>query len=111
MYWNILYILFVLAVLTGVMYSLLYLVKKFMYKYENTGNKGINIKVLGVHAILPKKYIAIVKIQDKVYLLGVSENSINVIDELENVDTNEEVEKNKPNTKFIDILKQNMGIK
>ncbi len=111
MFWNILYIIFVLAVLTGVMYSLLYLMKKYMYKYENNNNKGINIKVLGLHAILPKKYVAVVQIQDKVYLLGVSENSINVIDELEYVNNESEIEKNKPNTKFIEALKHNMGIK
>lgn len=111
MFWNIVYIIFVLAVLTGVMYSLLYLMKKYLYKYEKVGENGVSIKVLGLHAILPKKYLAVVKIQDKIYVLGVSEGSINVIDELENVNIEPVPELNKQNAKFMDILKSNMGIK
>ncbi len=111
MFWNIVYIIFVLAILTGVMYSLLYLMKKYLYKYEKAGSNGVSIKVLGLHAILPKKYLAVVKIQDKIYVLGVSEGSINVIDELENINVEPEPDLNKSNAKFMDILKSNMGIK
>ncbi len=111
MFWNVLYILFVLAILTAIMYGLLYLMKKYLYKYDSSNTGGIKIKVLGLHAILPKKYICVVRVHDKNYILGVSENSINVIDELENIQIIEQKPVENKMGNFIEILKKNMGIK
>lgn len=111
MFWNILYILFILGVLTVIMYGLLYLMKKYLYKYDNASSTGLKIKVLGLHAILPKKYICVVRVQDKNYVLGVSENSINVIDEIENLDYTETKPTSFNTGNFMEILKKNMGLK
>jgi flagellar biogenesis protein FliO len=93
------------------MYGLLYLMKKYLYKYDNSASTGLKIKVLSLHTILPKKYICVVRIHDKNYVLGISENSINVIDEIENLEIKEEKPTSFGTGNFMEILKKNMGLK
>ena len=90
------------------MYGLLYLVKKYFYSFEKKGGVDSRISILSTQAILPKKYVSVVKFNDSVYLLGVSDHSVNLIDKLdsnyldENNDSNNQIE--KPN--FLKLLKQ-----
>ena len=111
--WDIMQVFLILGVMAGIMYGLLYLVKKYFYSFEKKGGVDSRISILSTQAILPKKYVSVVKFNDTVYLLGVSDHSVNLIDKLdsgyldENNETNNEIE--KPN--FLKLLKHNMGIK
>lgn len=106
-------IFFILFVLLGVMYVMLYLVKKYLFTFDKRASKLVNISVLSTQVLMPKKYISVVKIRDKVYILGVSDNSITLIDKQE--DFTKELEDEEINTtgkkNFLDILKGNMGLK
>lgn len=109
-YWDIVNIFFVLIILLGVMYVLLYLMKKFLYPSSSKGNNGFNINVLSTQIIMPKKFLSIVKVKDKIYLLGISEQSINLIDELDNDGSFEEVKSTQlTNTNFFDVFKKSLG--
>lgn len=111
--WDIFQVFLILAVMMGIMYGLLYLVKKYFYSFEKKGGADSRISILSTQAILPKKYVSVVKFNDTVYLLGVADQSVNLIDKidsdyLENQDVvNNKTE--KPN--FLKLLKNNMGIK
>jgi len=111
--WDIVQIFLILAVMMGIMYALLYLVKKYLYSFEKKGGSDSRVKVISTQAILPKKFVSVIEFNDTVYLLGVSDQSVNLIDKLdsaylENSKEEENIVK-KPN--FLKLLKSNMGIK
>ncbi len=107
---DIAYVFVVLILLIGVMYSLLFLVKKYFFKQGNTKSGGINIQVLTTQPLMPKKYISVVKIHKKYFVLGISDNAINLIERLDDVtdaDFQPEKKSNKTSS-FLKILKENM---
>jgi len=109
---DFLYMFFVLALLLGVMYLLLLLMKKYLYSFNSKGNKKIKMEVLNTQAILPKKFVSVVKINNKIYLLGVSEQSVNLIDKLDDVEIIEEQNNlTQSEQGFKEILKKNLGLK
>lgn len=104
-----------LLLLLGV---LLYGVLK-MYKNQTSfrsGLKGSNvIELLHTSYIGPKKSLCLVEVLDRILLLGVTENQINVLMQLtaEDVDENAKnallVKKEGSNRQFKEILKQVLG--
>ncbi|MFA8341681.1 MAG: flagellar biosynthetic protein FliO [Rhodothermaceae bacterium] len=107
-----LYMFFVLALLLGVMYLLLFLMKKYLYSFNSKGNKKIKMEVLNTQAILPKKFVSAVKINDKVYLLGISEQSVNLIDKLDDIEIVEDQTTSvQSEYSFKEIFKKNLGMK
>lgn len=111
--WDIIQIFLILGVMMGVMYALLYLVKKYFYSFEKKGGANSKIQVLSTQVILPKKYVSVIKFNEVVYLLGVSDQSVNLIDKvgssLDEEISDEIKDSEKPN--FLQLLKKNMGIK
>jgi flagellar protein FliO/FliZ len=96
-------------------YGTLYVLKKYIYVTDKKGSKLIKIKVLSTQMILPKKFIQVVQVHDKILVLGVSEHSISLLKEFEDfsdVLTND-VENNKLEFKdnFLEILKKNLGMR
>lgn len=110
---DILQIFFVLFVLLGIMYAMLFLVKKYLFIFDKRASKLVNISVLSTQVLMPKKYISVVKIREKIYVLGVSDNSITLLDKQEDFTKDLQNEEIIPSEKknFLDILKQNMGRK
>ncbi len=80
--WDIIQVFLILAIMMAVMYGLLYLVKKYFYSFEKKGGADSRISIISTQAILPKKYVSVVKFNDSVYLLGVSDHSVNLIDKI-----------------------------
>lgn len=101
-----------LLIILGFLSGILYLVKKYSFSLGGKKSKAFDVDVIYNHLILPKKYLSFVRLQDKVLVLGISENSISLIKEIEYSEIEEAI---TPRTdvkgNFIDILKQNMGIK
>lgn len=109
-YWDILNIFFVLALLLGAMYGILFIMKKYLYSFGGKKNFTANIEIIAVQPILPKKYIAIVKIKDKIYLLGVSDQSVNLIDVIDDDGSfDKSIPKNKEQN-FLEIFKKNLKL-
>ncbi len=88
---DIIKLIFPLLLIIGLLFGLLLLVKKIQFK----GGRIIqsNIKVVHTLMLMPKKYMSFVKINDKIIVLGVSDNNITLIKEL-NAD---ELEISEPN--------------
>ena len=111
--WDILQIFLILAVMSAIMYGLLYLVKKYIYSYEKAGDKDSKISIVSTQAIMPKKFVSVIRFNNNVYLLGVSDQSVNLIDKLNSDELEVNQEEPSPSTKknFLKLLKSNMGIK
>jgi flagellar biosynthetic protein FliO len=111
--WDIIQIFIILAIMMGVMYLLLFLVKKYLYSFDKKGMSNSRISVLSTQTILPKKYISIIEFNNSVYLLGISDQSVNLIDKFSSdiIDNDNEGPDNSPKQNFLKLLKSNMGIK
>ncbi len=110
--WDIVKVFLILFVMLGVMYGMLYLLKKYFYSSPGKNQGSLRINVLSTQTVMPKKFISIVKIDETVYVLGIAENSINLIDKIDNgfedITQNYE-DAEKPN--FFQLLKKNMGLR
>lgn len=87
------------------LYGLLLFVKK--YSFKRGGNALQNIKVLSNQMIMPKKFLSVVKVKDKLLILGVCENSINLLKEIDadESDFTNEINANS-NQGFADLFKK-----
>ncbi len=107
---------FPLILIVGILYIILHFVKKSGFSIrggKSKFSKNFNIKVISTQMIMPKKFISIVKVKDKFLVLGVSENSINMLKEFDDeIDYEEQpdTESNNENN-FLMILKKNLGIR
>lgn len=113
--------LFIIIILLG---GTLFLVKKYSNKFGKKFNKQIDLKIISSLMVVPKKYITIVKVQNELLLLGVSDQSVNLLKELGSVEnpsnqTSNNIENkvnktdrfNTSESDFAQILKKNLGIK
>jgi flagellar protein FliO/FliZ len=115
-FYDIVKVFFPLVLIVGLLYTVLHFVKKSGFSLRSSNSKlykNLNVKVISNQMIMPKKFISIVKIKDKFLVLGVSENSINMLKEFDDENEYEEhvyTEKNSENN-FLSILKKNLGFK
>ncbi|QQS35488.1 MAG: flagellar biosynthetic protein FliO [Ignavibacteriales bacterium] len=103
-----------LIFLLGFLYLVLYLVKKYSFSFRKKNIKMLNVKVLATQMILPKKFISIIKVQDKLLVLGISDASITLLKELDStdeIDQEQSAADSDVKLDFKDIFKKNLGIK
>lgn len=102
-----------LILIVGLLYGVLFFIRKYGISFKGKGSSLVNIKVLSSQLLMPKKYISVVKVEDKILVLGVSEHSISLLKEMEA--KNDEPEMNNYNQvndqSFLKILKKNLGLK
>ena len=104
-----------LLFIVGLLYGVLWFVKKYGVSVRGKGKSKVPVTVLSSQMIMPKKFISIVEIQNKLLVLGVSENSITLLKELdgtlgENSVVNAKIDGEDKNN-FLDLLKKNLGIR
>lgn len=111
--WDVIQIFLILGAMAGIMYGMLFLVKKYFYSFEKKGGADSRVQVLSTQAILPKKYISIIKFNDAVYMLGVADQSVSLIDKVDPsyLEKTEKAETSEEKQNFLKLLKSNMGIK
>lgn len=82
----------------------------FISKKKIIGNfskyNSLPIDIVSVKAIMPKKYVAAIKVEDKLLILGISDHSINLLHE-KDFDSDQLINPNSERTKlkFHDLLK------
>ena len=102
-----------LLLIVALLYGVLVFVKKYGIKFRGKNDlNSLKIKVLGNQMIMPKRFISVVKIEDKKLVLGISEHSITLLKEL-NSEANSFETRNDESGKenFLDVLKKNFGLK
>lgn len=101
-----------LILIFGLLFGVLYLVRKYSFSLGGKKMRSVSVDVVYNQLILPKKYLSLIRVQDKLLVLGISENNITLLKELDydSFQESESIGKDaKPN--FVDIFKQNLGIK
>lgn len=106
-FFEIIKLIFPLFLMVGLLYGVMLLIKKYSPKSNKISSS--NLRVLSTLSLMPKKYISVVKVNNKVLILGVSEQSINLLQEAAAEDFNisdEEVGELNPN--FRDLFNKMM---
>ena len=101
-----------LVIIFGLLYGVLFFVRKFSFSTKNKISKKLQVRVISNQMIMPKKYVSVIKIKDKLLVLGVSESSINLLKEFDDdlgLDDEDKVEITSAN--FLDVLRQNLKMK
>ena len=80
-FFEIVKLIFPLLLICGMLYGLLILVKK--YSFKRGGTSLLDIKVINNQMIMPKKFLSVVKVKDKLLILGISENNISLLKEID----------------------------
>lgn len=81
--WDILKMLFPIIAILAILLVALYFVKRTQLKIGGKKSDPFGMKVIYTLSILPKRYVSIVKIEDKLLVLGISDNSVNLLKEME----------------------------
>ena len=101
-------------------FAVLFFVKKFIYKDFAGFSKRTNLsfKVISQVSLLPKKTIFLVKVFDRILVVGVTDAAINILSEIDDKGVIDDIETSfsekgttTDNAKFLNILKSNLGIK
>lgn len=110
-FWDIFKIFLVLLILLGLMYALLYVVKKYFYSFDLQGSRKFKMDILSTQSLMPKKFVTLVRINGMIYILGITDHAISLIDKFEE---EEEYPLDYPVSKpeggnFLDIFKKFSG--
>lgn len=73
-----------LAIVLGLLFFCMFLVKRWQYRMSGQGKQ--NIQVLNTQMILPKRYVSLVRVCDKILILGVTDSSITLLGSIETND-------------------------
>ncbi len=77
---EILKLVFPLLLIVAMLYGVLLFVKK--YQFKGTKLSSENLRIITTLMLMPKKYLSVVKVNDKVLILGLSEQNITLLKEI-----------------------------
>jgi flagellar protein FliO/FliZ len=105
-----------LIIVVALLYGALVFVKKYGYNIRGKEFSAIDIKVVSTKMIMPKRFISVIKVDDKLLVVGICENSINLLKELDDIElyatpADENNQLSAGSSGFFDILKKNLGMK
>lgn len=101
-----------LVLIIGLLYAAMLFLKRYSFRGKGKDAGILNIRVLSNKMIMPKKFISVVRVEDKLFLLGLSENSITLLKEIDSpVDKTDEAAQQFEKESFFNILKKNMGMR
>ncbi len=102
---EIIKLIFPLFLIVGLLYALLLFVRKYQFKGSKLNSS--NLRILTTMMLMPKKYLSVVKVNQKILILGVSEQSITLLKEMNAEEfnlTDENQIQDYPN--FLDVFKK-----
>lgn len=100
--WMMFKMLFGLAIISLLLYLVLKFVKSLNHNLNSNANNLIN--VIESHPLAYKQYMQIVKVNKKIYIILSNQNSIQVIDKIDNQDDIDEIinfQSQKANADFL----------
>jgi flagellar biosynthetic protein FliO len=83
MEWVLVKTLFSLVAVLGLMIGVVFLLKKFVYGSGAPSSAQVEIKVIGSRSLSPKKSISVVRVMGKVLVVGLSEQGMSLLTELD----------------------------
>lgn len=101
-----------LILIFGLLFGVLILVRKYSFSLSGKKTNLLNVNVVFNQMILPKKYLSVVRVEDKLLVLGISENNISLLKELDyNPSDSDQIISKDGKQSIIEIFKQNLGMK
>lgn len=111
-FFDIIKSLFPLVAIILLLFGVLVLVRKYSFSFSGKKFQNLHVDILHNQMIIPKKYLSLIRVKNKVFVLGISENNITLIKEFEYDEQFEnEFDGQVSKTNFVDVLKQNLGMK
>jgi flagellar biogenesis protein FliO len=124
--WVLLKTLGSLVAVLGLMFALVVVLKKYMYGFQSTRSTLISIDVLGQRVIQPKRSIVVVKVLNKVFIIGMTEEGMQLLGEIDDEDILQWIDENNAkdetsiqsrtkkmnengNKSFTEVLTHNLG--
>lgn len=99
-----------LIVIIALLYGVLYFIKKKGFRLKPVASSKHGIEVISTQPIMPKKYLSLIKVKDKVLVVGITENTMSLLKEIE-YDEEFETDETAEQGSFGEILKKNLGMK
>ncbi|GBD88086.1 flagellar biosynthesis protein FliO [bacterium BMS3Abin03] len=100
-----------LILIIGLLYAALYFLKKYSFRGKGKESGILNIRVLSNKMIMPKKFISVVRVEDKLFVLAISENSITLLEEINSPNDSTIPSIHKEKESFLAALKKNIGMR
>ncbi len=101
-----------LLVIVGLLYGVMVFVKRYGISVKGKKSNAVSIDLISTQMIMPKKFISVVRIDDRLLVLGVSDQSITLLKEMDKtVDVTPKPSFDTDKNNFLDLLKKNIGMK
>ncbi len=101
-----------LVLILGLLFGAMMLLKKYSFRGKRKDLGILKIRVLNNKMIMPKKFISVVRIEDKLLVLGLSESSITLLKEFNLPEDDGTVaETAQGDESFFAVLKKNIGMR
>lgn len=102
-----------LFLIVALLYGAHLYIRKSGFKLKTKANRMFDFDIVANQMLMPKKFISVVRIKDKYLILGVSENSINLLKELdiEEVTIETDTESDIKQNNFFEIFRKNIGLR
>ncbi len=84
--WVLLKTLASLVAVLGLMLGLVIVMKKYMFGFQAATSTLISVDVLGQRLIQPKRSIVVVKVLNKIFIVGMTEEGMTMLGEIEDAD-------------------------
>ena len=82
MEWLLLKTLFSLVAVLGLMFGVVWFLKKYVYRGRSGSSSQIEIEVLGHRSLQPKRSVVVLKVMHKVIVVGMSEHGMQTLTEI-----------------------------
>lgn len=82
MFFDIVKMVVALAFILGLIYGVVFLLKRLLPGATNAAAERINVQVLGQLGLGSRQRVAVIRVQDKTLVIGITEGSINTLAEL-----------------------------
>lgn len=101
-----------LILILGLLFGAMMLLRKYSFRGKGKDSGILKIRVLNNKMIMPKKFISVIRVEDKLLVLGLSESSITLLKEFDLPENSRTDSASlQEDESFLAVLKKNIGMK
>lgn len=82
-----------LAAVIGLMIGVVFVMKKYMYGGKSSSANIVDMKVIGTMMLQPKRTVSVLKVMDKVLIIGVTEAGMETLGEISDRESVQEIDR------------------
>ncbi|HCV44148.1 MAG TPA: hypothetical protein DGH68_11740 [Bacteroidetes bacterium] len=113
MEWMLVKTLFSLAAVLVLMAGIVFVMKKYVYKGQTSNGSVVSVDVLGHRLLTPKRSVQVIKVLNKIIVVGVTEGGMTSLGEIDDEDILREIgermeDRTKTPSNFSDYVEKYM---